>query len=99
MDRPDKWVVIKLPDCYKVLATWMGGYLSGDYWRLNSGISSVTEDENYFYFHGFSGSVYQCNKKYYGTSSFSQGISDKIIDEVKGSEILTSDFNFLNLNK
>ena len=49
---PDKWVIIKLPDCYKVFGTWIGGYLDGDAWRVNSGITEVQEDEKYFYFHG-----------------------------------------------
>lgn len=65
---PDNWVVVKVDeDFYKVLAGWSGGYLDGDCWRLNSGISEVKDDGDYWLFIGESGSVYQCHKKGYGT--------------------------------
>ena len=64
---PDNWVVVKVDeDFYKVLAGWSGGYLDGDCWRLNSGISEVKDDGDYWLFIGESGSVYQCHKKGYG---------------------------------
>lgn len=67
METPNRWVVIKIPDsCYKVFGTWTGGYLDGDSWQLNSGIKSVEYDDEYFYFNGFSGSVYKCHKECYG---------------------------------
>lgn len=63
MYKPDYWYVIKINDSLdKVFATWGGTYLTGPSWRLNSGITSVEEDENYFYFHGSSGSIYKCHK-------------------------------------
>ena len=67
-NKPDNWVVVKVDeDFYKVLAGWSGGYLDGDSWRLNSGISEVKDDGDYWLFIGASGSVYQCHKKGYGT--------------------------------
>jgi len=67
---PQRWVVLKLPNKhYKVFATWGGGYLSGDSWRLNSGISKVEQDKDFYYFYGFSGSCYRCHKKGYGTAT------------------------------
>lgn len=69
MTEPDNWVVLKIvtetETFYKILAGWSGGYLSGSSWKLNSGIFKVEEDENYFYFHGFSGSIYKCHKESY----------------------------------
>lgn len=70
MYQPDNWVIIKFklkgePTHYRVLGGWSGGYLDGDYWRMNSGITSVTEDDGYFYFHGASGSIYKCNRRSY----------------------------------
>ena len=63
---PDNWVIIEIPKeektYYKVLAGWSGGYLDGDSWRMNSGITSVEEDDEYYYFKGESGSVYKCWK-------------------------------------
>ena len=66
---PDNWVVIKLDDGvephYRVLAGWSGGYTTGNHWRVNSGITKVTEDNMYYYFSGSSGSTYRCGKKSY----------------------------------
>jgi hypothetical protein len=65
---PDNWVVIKLKGDdphYRVLAGWSGGYATGDSWRLNSGITKVEEDEWYYYFHGSTGSIYECFKGFY----------------------------------
>lgn len=63
---PDNWVVLKIKNegetLYKVLAGWSGGYLYGDSWRMNSGVTEVTEDGDYLLFHGYSGSVYRCHK-------------------------------------
>ena len=67
MQTPDKWVILKINnEINKVFASWGGGYLSGDYWRVNSGIVKVEEDENYYYFYGYSGSIYKCHKNAYG---------------------------------
>ena len=71
MQTPDKWVILKINseinnEIYKVFASWGGGYLDGDYWRINSGIVEVEEDENYYYFYGYSGSIYKCHKHTYG---------------------------------
>ena len=65
---PDNWVVIKMKGDdphYRVLAGWSGGYLDGDSWRMNSGITKVEEDDGYYNFSGFSGSTYRCGKKSY----------------------------------
>ena len=64
--KPDNWVIIEIPKeektYSKVLAGWSGGYLDGDYWRVNSGITEVEEKEDHYLFHGQSGSVYGCWK-------------------------------------
>ena len=60
--NPDKWVMLKFnhngEDIYKVLASWYGGFTTGDSWKLNSGVTKVEQDGNLFLFHGSSGSVY-----------------------------------------
>ena len=67
MTTPNKWVILELPDNTKrVFASWTGGYLDSDSWRLNSGITKFTEDDEYYYFHGHSGSCYKCDKELYG---------------------------------
>jgi hypothetical protein len=67
---PHSWVVVNITNngqtFNKVLAGWSGGYLDNDSWRMNSGITSVGEEDNYWLFYGASGSVYRCNKDCYG---------------------------------
>lgn len=67
MYTPDNWVIIEIPTeeetIYKVLAGWSGGYLDGDSWRINSGIVSYEEDDEYYYFKGNTNSIYKCHKK------------------------------------
>jgi hypothetical protein len=65
MYQPDNWVVIKFPDHYRVLAGWSGGYLTGDSWKLNSGIVRVEDDGENYLFYGSSGSCYKCCKSFY----------------------------------
>ena len=64
---PDNWVIVEIADkdttFYKVLGGWSGGYLDGDSWRMNSGITEVDEKEDCYLFHGQSGSVYKCWKE------------------------------------
>ena len=64
----DNWVVIKLKGDdphYRLLVGTSGGYLDGDSWRFNSGITKVTEVDGYYYFSGSSGSIYRCGKGSY----------------------------------
>lgn len=89
-ETPDKWVILKMPNGtgYKVFATWAGGYLDGDRWKLNSGIKSVESEGDYYLFEGFSGSWYKCHKKGYGImTSYGQGVLNSIIDKAKLSGV------------
>ena len=77
---PDNWVVLKIKPgkgafpFYKVLAGWSGGYLDGDSWRMNSGISKLTKEDEYFEFWGESGSCYVCHKDSYGLRMNNAGV-------------------------
>ena len=103
MNTPDFWVVIKINnEFYKVFATWIGGYSDGDAWKVNSGISKVTEDEGNYYFHGKSGSVYKCSKKGYKVgTSYTGGVLYSMIEQAKERDvdvqIMPSDTDWLNL--
>ena len=67
MTTPNKWVILELPNnTKKIFASWTGGYLGSDSWRLNSGIKEVKEDKENYYFYGESGSCYKCDKELYG---------------------------------
>ena len=103
---PDNWVVIKIKEgkldrgFYKVLAGWSGGYLSGDSWRMNSGITKVTEEGDHLKFWGESGSCYVCHKKTYGLRMNNSGVWN----QMKGMEgfedqfvLLPEDTNWLEI--
>jgi hypothetical protein len=69
--KPNKFVVLRIsesPKLYKVFGSWSGGYLDGDYWRLNSGIKSVSQDGQNLIFHGLSGSRYIVYRESYGVT-------------------------------
>ncbi len=81
MHTPDCWVKIRIshPDheqdlVEKIVGGWSGGYLDGDSWRTNSGIESVVEEEEYYDFHGYSGSIYRCYKQSQGIRMSIAGI-------------------------
>lgn len=70
-EEPEKWIILRMPDeVYKVFGSWAGGYLGGDRWKINSGISKVESNDDYYYFYGHSGSCYKCHKGEYGTIAF-----------------------------
>ena len=94
IEKPDNWVLLSLPnDEYKVFATWAGGYLDGDSWRLNSGIKSVELEDDYYYFYGYSGSCYMCHKDSYGVAtSFGQTVLEDILEKLEGKVKLVENF-------
>ena len=81
---PDNWVVLKIKEgkldsgFYKVLAGWSGGYLDGDSWRMNSGITRVEDHETYYSFYGYSGSVYKVWKDRYGLRMNNAGVYNQL---------------------
>lgn len=97
---PDKWVILKMPNetGYKVFATWSGGYLDSDRWKLNSGIKSVELDGDYYLFKGFSGSCYACHKDKYGNSTYGSSILNSIIQKAKSSGVTIEPVEYDDLN-
>jgi hypothetical protein len=96
-NTPDNWVVVKVgKDFYKVLAGWSGGYLDSDRWKLNSGISEVKEDGDYWLFVGRSGSVYKCHKGGYGTRMNNYGILKQLL-EIDGTELMDGKTDWMKL--
>lgn len=83
---PDNWVVIKFPTHYRLLVGWSGGYLYGDSYRINSGITSVDYDGDYYFFRGSSGSCYVCHKECYRLRKNNTYVWDKI-KEIHGSSV------------
>jgi hypothetical protein len=67
--QPDNWCILHMKGNdphYKVLAGWSGSYLTGDSWRMNSGIVKCIEEDDHWLFIGSSGSTYACHKDAYG---------------------------------
>lgn len=99
MYTPDRWVIIKGKwngeTVYKVLAGWSGGYLEGQSWRINSGITKVTVDDSYYYFEGSSGSTYKCHKNGYGLNLIMGSIVQQI--ESLPDVVILEDGDFSNL--
>ncbi len=83
MYAPDRWVVlnIKTPvlEYQRLLVGYYGGYAYGDSWRMNSGITKIVEGEDYFEFHGHSGSVYVCRKNEYGMSGLMMSTYEMLV--------------------
>ena len=102
---PDKWLVIKLNydtgSHYRVFGSWYGGWTGSDSWRMNSGIVSVTEDDNCYYFKGTSGSVYVCHMANYGASGYGTRVLEGMIDGQRDLgieiDILADSTDFLKL--
>jgi len=81
--NPDRWLMVRLSNDgkvhYRVFATWAGGYLDADEWKLNSGVTQLKETETHYLFDGSSGSVYKCGKKSYGSTGYGFGILNNLI--------------------
>lgn len=93
-ETPERWVILKLPnEVYKVFGVWTGGYLTSDRWKLNSGVEKVEQDDDFYYFIGFSGSCYKCQKSKYGISSsyYGKGILSHILLQSEGKIKLMKD--------
>lgn len=107
MNRPDRWVIIKITSgdevFYKVFATWLGGYLDGDAWKVNSGIVRVEQEGDFLKFFGHSGSCYECApaEHAYGTNYYTQGVLDNMINKATElghqMEVMPSDTDWMNL--
>lgn len=100
MYTPDNWVIIKITGSdphYRVLAGWSGGYLDGDSWRMNSGITDVTEDEDAYYFSGSSGSTYRCWKESYTLRMNNSHVWDQL-KQLHGDrvELMSEDTDWMN---
>ncbi|WP_370215202.1 hypothetical protein [Salipiger bermudensis] len=73
---PEDWVILKVLfktqdrtfTQLRVLGGWRGGYLSGDAWRIDSGIQAIHADDLEYRFLGRSGSVYLCRRGGYRMS-------------------------------
>ena len=106
-EYPNHWLILKITPSdesvitYKVFATWYGSYLSGSSWRLNSGIKSVSIEDDYYIFTGYSGSQYYCHKNGYGNTGYGIMVLQNLIDKSKDSctiEVLDETTDWMGIN-
>jgi hypothetical protein len=103
---PDKWLIIKITQDeaihYRVFGCWFGGFAGRDSWKMNSGVTKVSFDDNFYKFEGSSGSVYMCHKDTYGANMYGRGVINDMIHAASKQgviiEILEEDTNFLSLH-
>lgn len=103
--KPDRWVIVKIggkDPHYRVLGGWSGGYLDSDYWRMNSGITKVDFDGDYWYFYGSSNSLYKCYVDNYGYTAASadiyanyKNIYGDDFEDLKDQEWNTEDWDWI----
>lgn len=93
-------VEISHPDhetIYKCFATWVGGYINGDEWRFNSGITDIVEHEKWFEVKGHSGSSYIVPKfeRCYRTSGYTGSVLGDIVNGAasRGATVRVMDFD------
>ena len=107
--NPDRWVMLKFANggqtTYKILAGWGGSYMHGQSWKLNSGITKIEQDGDYYLFSGYSGSVYKCHKNAYGTTGISAAMyaswSQQIADAGKPEDtmvMMPEETNFMEID-
>lgn len=85
--HPNRWIIVQIKGDdphYRVFGSWSGGYLDGDSWRMNSGITEVHETDTTYNFMGSSGSTYFCNKESYGLTLYSAGVLAQYEKKLKG---------------
>jgi len=103
---PDRWLMVKLTNKneevhYRVFATWYGGFLGSDSWKLNSGVTKVALNDCVYEFKGSSGSVYHCRNTGYGSSGYGfsvlRGLIDKSAPDLRIEE-MPEETDFLTLD-
>lgn len=99
---PDSWMIIKITGTdphYRVFGSWFGGYLGSNSWRMNSGITGVREEDEYYVFEGYSGSEYCCHKDAYGSHSYGYGVASNYAKNSGGKmEILDEMPDVMNMS-
>ena len=86
---PDKWIVFKITNkysisIYKVFASWYGGYLGSDRWKLSSGITEIVDRDTHYEIHNHSGSIYMCGKHSQGMSGYTASVFNSFVKDLEG---------------
>ncbi|MFY8274493.1 hypothetical protein AAEU32_10255 [Pseudoalteromonas sp. SSDWG2] len=105
--KPHGWVILKFTSkekvYFKIFASWRGGYLDGDSWRLSSGSRippEISECGNYWIWLQESGSTYQLPfLGEGGTSVYTENVLNDILRQEKRSGINIEKMNIREINK
>ena len=86
MNAPDSYRVILIDTSdkplVKVFVSWSSTYLGGDSWTINSGTELITEDEDSYFFYGYSGSCYKLRKSSQGNlTTYATGIYNQVLQQ------------------
>lgn len=84
---PTRWAILSFDmengtKLYKIIASWYGGYLDGDSWKISSGITNVDVLEDHFSVRNHSGSVYKFSKHQHGMSNYTASVVYSYLDQM-----------------
>lgn len=101
---PDKWILVEISDypnkpIRKVLASWYGGYLGNNSWRISSSIVKIEEDEINYTFFTESGSYYICDKENYGMSAYTVGVLKELTEHAESNNFTITRLDFKDIRK
>ena len=88
--NPDRWVIVELKYndsdevTRKVMASWYGGYLGSDRWKLSSGITEIVDKDTHYEIHNHSGSIYNCYKGSEGMSGYASSVFASFAKDLEG---------------
>lgn len=90
--RPDSWSVLEIKTedqtIHKIIVGFVGGYLYGDSWRINSGIVSIEETDKLYIVHGVSKSVYLLSKHCEGVRGYAAIIAASLLTPSEGVKVV-----------
>ena len=92
---PDLWVIVEIKNhdseeaIKKVFASWFGGYLGSDRWKLSSGITEIVEHDTHYEIHNHSGSIYNCGKQSQGMSGYAGSVLEHMKENTKDRATIT----------
>lgn len=103
---PDCWVIIEInnPQKNDKLCKVFGGWDNSaeESWRINSGIAEITQPKKssaIFHFHGYTGSVYECNIHDYGLNDYMKKLYENFHKVAKAQGVLIRCFDFSEAHK
>lgn len=95
---PDKWFIVEHKGSYdmfgteRIFASWSGGYLDSDSWRMSSGITDWKQEGDYYIVRNQSGSVYKLHKNSEGATAYGAAILQGYLNKHKDTLKLVENY-------